>query len=49
LKATPAFSRTGIAPTGLYDGYRSEAIEALVPLLERRLAEAKQGGARRKI
>ena len=35
--------------TGLYDGYRSEAIEALVPLLERRLAEAKQAGARRKI
>jgi AcrR family transcriptional regulator len=27
--------------TGLYDGYRREAIEALVPLLERRLAEAK--------
>lgn len=27
--------------TGVYDGYRREAIEALVPLLERRLAEAR--------
>lgn len=35
--------------TGVYDGFRSEAIEALVPLLERRLAEAKQAGAVPKI
>jgi hypothetical protein len=30
---------------GIYDGFRREAAEALVPLLEQRLAEAKQGGA----
>lgn len=30
--------------TGTYDGFRREAIEALVPLIEMRLAEAKRGG-----
>lgn len=39
------FSNRDRGSTGIYDGFRREAIDALVPLLERRLAEAKGAAA----